>query len=798
MPYNPQKHYRALELDKVLEMLTSQAVTAGGKALARNLTPAGDFGTAQRWMNLTEAAHRMCALYGDPTIVNVKECGPAIQRASLGSSLSLRELLDVGQLLRGVRLLYEYKQSHSDTQTALDFLFQQLVPHREVEDALSNAILSEEELSDAASPELASIRRKIRNAGVRIREQLEKLIRSPAHQKHLQEQIITQRDGRYVVPVKNEYRGEIKGLIHDTSSSGATVFVEPMAVVEANNEIRLLQSQEKKEVERIIAALSALVGSCAADLLDSYDLLIHLDLHFAKAKLAYQMKATVPQLTEDHATNLKRARHPLIPKEKIVPIDLYIGEEFDTLVITGPNTGGKTVAIKTLGLMTLMAMCGLMLPVEEGSKVSFFRQVAADIGDEQSIEQSLSTFSSHMVNIVSILNIADGDTLVLLDELGAGTDPVEGAALAVSIIEHLRAQGARILATTHYAEIKMYALKTPGVENASCEFDVQSLRPTYRLLIGVPGRSNAFAIGQRLGIQDSIIQRAKELVSTENIRFEDVVGQLESSRQELEREKDEIRQLREQARQAQQEAQRLVEETTREKEREIDQARKQARQIVEQVTYQSNRLMNELEEIKKQKDSERFGELTLQARQKLRSGVRKIEDAADPVIGRTKEAYQLPRKLKRGDPVRIVDINKEGTVLSEADANGYVLVQAGIIKTRVPLSNLRLLDEKAQPKVLVNSRRVDTKKVRSVRERDPHSELDLRGMTVEEALLEVDQFIDNAVLTGLPSVTLIHGKGTGALRKAVQEHLRHHPNVRTYRLGTFGEGESGVTIAELK
>ena len=621
-----------------------------------------------------------------------------------------------------------------------------------------------------------------------MRDQLDKLIHSQAHQKHLQESIVTQRGGRYVVPVKAEFRGEVPGLVHDTSSSGATVFVEPMSVVEANNEIRVLRSDEQDEIARILLELSGEAGSFADSIIESYHYAVELDLIFAKAQVAYKMKAVVPQVGEDGKIALHAARHPLIAKEKVVPTDITLGVEFDTLIITGPNTGGKTVALKTIGLLTLMAMCGLMIPAGEGSRVAVFRHILADIGDEQSIEQSLSTFSSHMVNIIHIFEVADNSSLILLDELGAGTDPVEGAALAEAIIQELRGRGVRLACTTHYAELKAYAIQTPGVENGSCEFDVATLRPTYRLLIGVPGKSNAFAITQRLGMDTAIVDRARELVSREGNAFEQVVGRLEEDRRKMEDELEALRASAAQAKANAEASQRLKDEAEAQAKKEIDRARQEAAQIVQKTRQRADALVGELEELRRQKNKQ----LSAEQKARLRSGLKELESSSDPVHQRRDDNYVLPRPLVVGDEVLLYDIDKEATVL-ELPKDGTVLVQAGIIKTRVPLENVRLLSKRQLKKK--NPTRTVTKNVSTP---ETSSSLDLRGQTVEEALMEVDNFLDRASRMHLSQVTIIHGKGTGALRTAVQQHLRRCSQVKSFRLGTYGEGESGVTIAELK
>ena len=565
------KHTKALELDKILEMVAGECSSADAAELARKLEPVHTAGEAQWLLQETDAAFVAMAKFGAPSFYGMKNVTNPLRRAQAGGGLGLRELLDIGATLRTIRGLTQWWGKSESVRTALTGRFQVLAPNKYLEEKIFTCIVSEEEVADNASPALASIRRKIRAASQRVRDQLDKLIRSPAHQKH-QENIVTQRGGRYVVPVKAEFRGEVPGLVHDTSASGATVFVEPMSVVELNNEIRVLRSDEQEEISRILLELSGEAGSFADSIIDSYNYAVQLDLIFAKDQVAYKMKAVVPQIGEDGKTILHAARHPLIAKEKVVPTEITLGDTFDALIITGPNTGGKTVALKTIGLLTLMAMCGLMVPAGEGSRVSVFRHILADIGDEQSIEQSLSTFSSHMVNIIRILQVADSSSLILLDELGAGTDPVEGAALAQAIIQELRGKGVRLACTTHYAELKAYAIQTPGVENGSCEFDVATLQPTYRLLIGVPGKSNAFAITQRLGMDPRIVDQARELVSRESNAFEQVVGRLEEDRRKMEDQLETLRASAAKAQQSAQEADRLKEEAEAQAKKEVERA----------------------------------------------------------------------------------------------------------------------------------------------------------------------------------------------------------------------------------
>lgn len=800
--YQAQRYFHTLELDKVLAKLADQANCDDSKRMALSLTPSDDFSTVQLLMKKTSDAYMLSARYTSPSLHKLKNCEMALRKAEKGSNLSLRELMDVSSVLHNIRSVKDWRKRCEGESTSLDPLFEVLTPNRELENTIDNAVLSEEELADSASAELASLRRKINQAKLRVRERLDQLIKSPTQSKYLQEALVTQRDGRFVVPVKSEYRSEIKGLVHDTSSSGATLFIEPMAVVEANNEIRVLQAKEKQEVDRIIMELSVKVGEFAESIIYSYRSLVEIDLYFAKASLAYKMKATVPNILQTGEIDLKRARHPLIDPEKVVPIDVNLGKDFNTLVITGPNTGGKTVTLKTMGLLTLMAMCGLMLPVAENSSISVYKKVLVDIGDEQSIEQSLSTFSAHMTNIVSIIEEADSDSLVLIDELGSGTDPVEGAALAISIMERLAMYGAKVGATTHYAEIKEYALQTPGVCNASCEFDVETLKPTYRLLIGIPGKSNAFAISQRLGLPEEIIEAAKRNISAEKTRFEDVLSQLDQTRQELEKEKEEVDRLRAEQLESKRNLEQFKQKTYKQMDRELQNAQEKANRIVSSVKAESEKLLQELDDIRRQKESEEFSKLVQGAKSSYRSNINRLEDTANPVIGRVKEEYAPPRPFKKGDLVLITQLNEEGVLLSDPDNAGNVQVQAGIIKTKVPVSDLRLVDKKRRRQLNRMEKKSNgggvTRTLTDKSQRSASSEIDLRGQTIEEGIMMVDQYIDSCLLMGIKTITIIHGKGTGALRNAIQQHLKNHKAVRSFRLGVYGEGENGVTIAELK
>ena len=790
------RHYHALELDKILVMLSQCAGCEDSQKLALETVPMTDFRSARRLMERTADAHMLSSRFGAPGLHGMKNVCGALRRAQMGSTLSLAELLDIERFLKALREMKDFRNNfEGEKATSLDELFDSLMPNLRLEEKIGYTVVSEDEVSDTASPELADIRRKIRNSQAKVKEHLDHLIHSPAYQKFLQESIVTMRDGRYCVPVKAEYRTEIKGMVHDTSGSGATVFIEPAGVVEENNETRVLKVKEQQEIQRILYELSCDIGNHAETFLEDYSSLIELDLYFAKARLADKMNANVPTLTDDGKIRLIKARHPLIDKNKIVPVDISLGYDFDVLVITGPNTGGKTVTLKTVGLLTLMAMCGLMIPAGETSSVSVFENVFADIGDEQSIEQSLSTFSSHINNTIRILEKADDRSLVLLDELGAGTDPVEGAALAVSIIERLKAYGAKLCATTHYAEIKMYALQTPRVENACCEFNVETLSPTYKLLIGVPGKSNAFAISERLGMDPTVVDRARELVSSENANFEDVVGKLEESRQELEKEQEKAERYRKEAERIRAEVLKEKEEMEQNREKELEAARISARRLVEQVRAESQKLVDEIIETKKASENESSADLAARARAQMKAGIARIQDIADPVAG-SDNGYRLPRKLVRGDTVRINGMSKDGTLVGLPDGAGYCLVQTGIVKSKVHISELRLIENNKKKNTLGGG--AVTRTIESASRRKAASEVDLRGMDAEEGVLEMERFLDECIVLNLKTVSVIHGKGTGALRAAVHQALKRNKAVESFRLGVYGEGETGVTIVELK
>lgn len=798
MTYDRQRHYNCLELPKVLGLLAELTCCEDAKEFAMEIEPQTNVSLAKALLSQTRDAHMLLARFGGPSFGGLKNVDSALSRACAGSTLSMKELLDVAGVLRAIRTISAYRENNGGEDTVLDVFFGSLRPNSFLETAITSAIISEEEMADNASPELAKIRRDIRVKESSVREKLEKIVRSNS-QKYLQENIITMRNGRYVVPVKNEYRSEIAGLVHDTSASGATVFIEPAAVVEANNNIKILRSDERDEMERILAGLSSDVGDFSETIKSSYECAVELNVIFSKAQLAYKMKASFPEINDGGIIDLKQARHPLIAAEKVVPVDIRLGEEFDTLVITGPNTGGKTVAIKTVGLLTLMAMCGLMLPVNDRSRISVFDHVLADIGDEQSIEQSLSTFSSHMTNIIEMQKIADDKSLVLIDELGAGTDPVEGAALATAILEDFHLKGAKIAATTHYAELKIYALESPRIENGSCEFDVATLRPTYRLLIGIPGKSNAFAISEKLGMEKRIVERSEELVSSESKTFENVVDKLEVTRKRLEDElkkaDDELKKAQEMKAKAQEELQRVE----KLRKNELDAAKNNAVKIVEQAKREAYAMLEDLEKLKKEQKSKNADELLRQARAAVKKGVDSLYDAADPVVARFEndENYVLPRPLQPGDSVLIYDINETASVVSIDEKKKTAEVLAGNLKTRVKISNLRLLDKKPKPSQ-DKPRNVTSSSFENRRDSKAETKVDLRGMTSDEAIDTLDKYIDTAYRLGIGEFTVVHGKGTGVLRKAVNQYLRGNSYIKSYRLGVYGEGEDGVTIVTLR
>ena len=795
---NFERAIATLEFDKIREMLAAVCPTEGAKVLAREVRPSRAIGTVRRMLAETDAAKNMQITKGMPPLSGIADVTGFVERADKGGVLLPAEILEVGRTLSAARATKEYKNESHSSETALDEYFAHLIPNKKLEEKISRCIASEDMIADTASDKLYDIRRKMRNENNRIRDSLQKYITGGAYSKFLQEQIVTMRDGRYVIPVKQEYKNEVKGLVHDTSASGATLFIEPLAVVESNNELRLLERKEADEIERILSELSADIAMNAAALLENYRNLTLLAFIFGKSQLSFKMDAISPSITAARQLSLIRARHPLIAANKVVPITVSLGIDFDTLVITGPNTGGKTVTLKTLGLFAIMVQSGLHIPVADGSIMCIFDDILADIGDEQSIEQSLSTFSSHMVHIVEMLASIENRCLVLFDEVGAGTDPVEGAALAVSILESVREKKALCAATTHYAELKSYALDTEGVCNASCEFDVNTLRPTYRLIIGTPGKSNAFAISRKLGLPNSIIERAESYVSGENRKFESVIERLEKERLEMEQAKTEAQMLLAQARREKAEMDEFVSKRENEAEKELEKARATAVRMVESAKISSDFIFAELEKVKKERESENLAKSLEEARRDIKIHLKANSNNLDPIDPKTTEGYELPRPLKKGDEVVLVNIGQKGILLGDPDKSGNVQVQAGIIKTKTNIKNLMLIDGVKVTFTDKNGKKTSAKSAgeRIVQAFNP--EIDLRGNYGDDACFILDKYIDDAKRAGVKTLRIIHGKGTGALRKAVTDFLRRDARVASVRVGTFGEGDTGVAIAELK
>lgn len=791
-----KKALKTLEFDKILERLAGYTTSEEVGRFISKIEPFSDIERARAALSeTTEAVTQLLRFGSAPVSLAVANIEGSVKRADIGGVLSAKELLEISRILYVARKIKAYIEAGGDDTPALKGYAAGLIPHKACEDKINSAIVSEDEIADDASAELSSIRRKMKKLNLGIREDLNRMIRSEHYKKYLQDPIVTMRSDRFVIPVKAEYRSEVGGIVHDTSASGSTLFIEPMSIVSMNNEIRDLQNKEEQEIQRILAELSADAAAIGADLRTDYKLLCRLDFIFCKGKLSLDMNATAPALNTDGIIEFRSARHPLIDKQSVVANDIYLGDGFDTLVITGPNTGGKTVTIKTLGLFSAMAAAGLHLPVRDGSRAAVFSEIFADIGDEQSIEQSLSTFSSHMVTIVDILEHADGDSLVLFDELGAGTDPTEGAALAISVLEYLRAFGTRVAATTHYSELKLFALSTAGVENASCEFDVQSLRPTYKLLIGVPGKSNAFAISRRLGLSESVISRANDLLSDENIRFEDVLTDLEQNRRQAQSDKEYSLRLKKELTALKEEIERERIRLKENKTKILEEARREAKIIVMDAREEANEVIRELEKMKAAGIG-RDGTKIQKARDRLKSKEESIDSAmakaAVPEINHRKPI----KDLKLGDTVKIIDMDREATVMRLPGKNGLVKVQAGIINMDVHISKLARVEDKSSKELA--DKYIKANPVHSSKTKNVSTEVDLRGQTAEEGVMNAEKFLDDCYLAGISPVTIIHGKGTGVLRKSIHERLKKHKYVKSFRLGSFGEGEDGVTIVELK
>ena len=782
MKEQTMKSLRTLELPAVLELLAAEAVSGAARERARALLPSGDRAEVARRLDETSAAAKMMVVSGSPSFSGVKDVRASLQRADMGGVLNTRELLDIAGVLSAARAVRAYGLSEKQERTCIDYMFSALQANKFLEDKITGSIVGEDEIADAASPELASIRRLIRAASARVHDALQKIISSPSYSKALQEPIITMRSERYVVPVKAEHKGSVPGLVHDVSGSGATLFIEPMAAVKANNELRELRAKEKTEIERILMELSADCAAHREDISLDFDMLVRLDLVFAKAKLAYRLDASAPVLA-DRGVTLRRARHPLISKDVVVPIDVTLGGDFDTLVITGPNTGGKTVTLKTIGLLAVMAQCGLHIPAADGSSLPVFEEIMADIGDEQSIEQSLSTFSAHMTNIVRILDECDDRSLILFDELGAGTDPTEGAALAISVIEHARKCGATIAATTHYTELKIYATTQSGVMNASCEFDVETLRPTYHLLIGIPGKSNAFAIAQRLGLSQSVIEDAKSRVGQESATFEATIEKLEQVRQLLERDRADAADKLRAAEAERKKAAMLRAELSVRLEKADEKARRDAERILTDARRTAEDVFRDLDHIRKmEKESDSHHEAN-EARAALRRKLNLAEEEAREASKRPEEPKVSARPVEVGDTVAVKAIAPNRTLT----------LRAGIMNVTAKESEVYLLPDQQKVKVVTSSGQAAT-----LRSASAPSEIDLRGFERFEAVDAAERFIDAAVMAKLEEVRIIHGKGTGALRTAIQEMLKKNKAVKRFRLGKYGEGESGVTVVTLK
>ena len=788
-----EKSIRTLELPAVLEKLAAKAVSQAAKDRCLKLTPSTDVEEVLRLLDETDAAKERLGLHGSPSFSGVKDVSAALTRADHGGMLNTRELLDIAGVLTASRRVSDYDAQRQGEETVLDRLFTSLHTNKYLEEQIRSAILDEETIADTASSELADIRRKMRLAASKGRQILQRIISSPSYAKVLQEALITQRDGRFVVPVKAECKGSMPGLVHDISSSGATLFVEPMGVVQANNELKELEAREQKEIDRILRQLSAACAAQMENILWDYDILVHLDVIFARAQLSYQLNASRPEVRRRGGVTLRRARHPLLDQARAVPITVELGQQFDTLVITGPNTGGKTVTLKTIGLLCLMAQCGLHIPADSGSAVRVFHRVLADVGDEQSIEQSLSTFSAHMSNIVQILREVDDQSLLLFDELGAGTDPIEGAALAIAIIESARSQGALIAATTHYAELKTFAMTTAGVENASCEFDVQTLRPTYRLLIGIPGKSNAFAISRRLGLDESVIQAAQQQMDNDSVRFEDVLTQLEEKRQRLEKAQAEADRLWRQREEDARKARTFREQMEKAKDNARTKGEAEAKRIVRQAQAQADEIFAQLDQLRRQQQRQiNFQELN-DAKAAVRHSLNQAQEALHLRSEPQEPAYAPSRPIEVGDLVELPGVKMAASVLA-VNNDGTLLLQAGKMKMTVKAQQVRLPE--GQPKKKPAAPVGGSPKL-NLQSR-ASSELDIRGYETLEAESVVENYIDSAVMAKLGTVTIIHGKGTGALRKAVHEMLKRNKAVKSFRLGRYGEGEAGVTVVELK
>ncbi len=779
-----------LELDQVLVLLAECAGSQAGKEACIQLHPVSDLEDVQQMLAQTSAASNLCTRKGNPNFSDIHDPTASLERADRGGSLQPKELLAIAGILRCARNIKSY-QSEDDNSTILDPLFMALTPNKYLEDKIFGAILSEEEIADNASTALADIRRHMRIQSAKIRDSLQKVISSPAYSKFLREPIITIRQGRYVVPVKSECKNDVPGLVHDVSATGSTYFVEPMSAVNANNALRELELKEKKEIERILAELSSDTAAHREDIGLNFRMLVQLDVIFAKAKLGYRMRAWEPLMNDQGRVELRNARHPLIDPKTVVPISLHIGKDFDTMIITGPNTGGKTVTLKTIGLLTLMAECGLHVPAGDGSCLSTFDAILADIGDEQSIAQSLSTFSSHMRTIVDVVDQCDDRTLVLFDELGAGTDPAEGAALAIALIEFCRKMGSCVVATTHYAELKLYAMRTKGVINASCEFDVETLQPTYKLLIGIPGKSNAFAISRKLGLSEEILKEASDLVGKSDKDFEDVLSQLEQQRQQMESARLEAERLRQETENIKKQSEAFSAQLQKERDKAMEQARREAQGIIEDARRTANAAAEELKALRKQL-AESADAQGINQRQ---ADIRRSLNEAESRLRANQPSQKRPepsRGILVGDTVELLKLGTKASVIA-INKDGTYQLQAGILKMNAKADEIYLL-ENENPYKQKGGRPAHSG--REMKMTAMATEVDLRGMDSVEAVCVLERYLDEAMRSNLQSVRIIHGKGTGTLRTAVQQSLRKNKFVKKFRLGVYGEGEDGVTIAE--
>ncbi len=791
------KALRILEFDKIKSRLAGLCASELGREIAGELTPKSELSAVSAMLKETSDATDFIMRRGSPPLGGLHDIRSSLKRVEIGAVLNPGELLRVADTLRAARNMKNYSSivdaKGAEEANSISGLIASLTPDRRLEDKIGMAIVSEEEISDGASTTLSNIRRQIKEQQNSIREKLNSMMHSSKYQKLMQESIVTIRGDRYVIPVKAECRGDVPGLVHDSSASGATIYVEPMAVVEANNSIKQLKNKEQIEIERILQELSADVADIVEALKSNMTIFAELDFAFAKAKLSLDFKCVCPKLNRDKRVNIKKGRHPLLDQSTVVPINLWVGESFATLVVTGPNTGGKTVTLKTLGLFTLMAQAGLHVPAAEGTELSIFNKIFADIGDEQSIEQSLSTFSSHMKNIVRILSEADDRSLVLFDELGAGTDPTEGAALAMAILESLHGFGAVTVATTHYSELKVYALTTEGVENACCEFDVETLRPTYNLLIGVPGKSNAFAISRRLGLQAGVLDRATEFLSGEEIKFEDVLMKIEKNKADSEKERIQAESYRLEIEGLKKELEDQKYKLDAQKDKLLREAREEAKRILLNAKQDVDAMLDEMKRAAREQDEILRNKAAEEIRARLRSNIGELEGSISESLFPRQGYIKPPENLRPGDSVLIVNLNQKGTVVTPPDKDGEALIQAGIMKINVHVTNLKLIDEQAAEIKKAGTGRIGISKAMNV-----STQTDIRGMNVEEAVQVLGKFLDDASIAGLSEVTIVHGKGTGMLRNGVQRYLKTNSHVKSYRLGAYGEGESGVTIVELK